>query len=47
MTDKEISPVLNQANTDETERIEFLFELYNEYTAPLLQEEGNGKGKKR
>ena len=28
-----------QAFTTETARIEFLFELYNEYTAPLLKEE--------
>ncbi len=36
-----------KAFTNETERIEFLFELYNEYTAPLLKEEGSGKGKKK
>lgn len=34
-----------QAFTTETARIEFLFELYNEYTAPLLKE--GKKGKKR
>lgn len=33
-----------QAFTTETARIEFLFELYNEYTAPLLKE---GKKKKK
>ena len=34
-----------QAFTTETARIEFLFELYNEYTAPLLKEEKKKKEK--
>ena len=34
-----------QAFTTETARIEFLFELYNEYTAPLLKEEKKKKKK--
>lgn len=34
-----------QAFTTETARIEFLFELYNEYTAPLLKEEKKRKRK--
>jgi len=33
-----------QAFTNENARIEFLFELYNQYTAPLLRVE-NGKKK--
>ncbi len=32
-----------QAFTNETTRIEYLFELYDEYTAPLLQGEGKKK----
>ncbi len=35
-----------QAFTTETARIEFLFELYNEYTAPLLKEGKKKKSKK-
>ncbi|WP_346854305.1 DNA methyltransferase [uncultured Draconibacterium sp.] len=34
-----------QAFTSETARIEYLFELYNEYTAPLLKEEKTKKKK--
>ncbi|MBL4587649.1 MAG: class I SAM-dependent DNA methyltransferase [Flavobacteriales bacterium] len=32
-----------KAFSNETERIEFLFELYNEYTAPLMKVEGKKK----
>ena len=35
-----------QAFTNETARMEFLFELYNEYTMPLLKEEKKTKKKK-
>ncbi len=35
-----------QVFTNETARIEFLFELYNEYTMPLLKKEKKGKRKK-
>ena len=36
-----------QAFTKETSRIEFLFELYDEYTAPLLKEEKKAKKKEK
>lgn len=32
---------------NETRRIEFLFELYEQYTAPLMALAGEGKKKKR
>ena len=32
-----------QAFTNETARIEFLFDLYNEYTMPLLREKKEGR----
>ena len=35
-----------QAFTNETTRIEFLFDLYNEYTMPLLKDEKKAKKKK-
>jgi hypothetical protein len=36
-----------QAFTNETARIEFLFDLYNEYTAPLLAQQKKNKKRKR
>jgi hypothetical protein len=36
-----------QAFTSESLRMEFLFELYNEYVSPLIKEEGRKKRGRR